>query len=216
MIEFTESDVSNVIADVTMMLDAAVPEYQRLRAEFVTVTDAALGEMRRRIAKGPPFRLEENTDPLVYNFARFQLAHAAATYNRDLLRKGRPEAEAVRRAYLGACDAMAALGAVLREVKGVIYAASYFRDYTSQLVKHHKTSRRGHENRTAANEQREVEANETALAAVRAWRKDPIRKARLNGRSETDVVSQYLAHGRPPDRQARRLRALLKAGRLKK
>lgn len=216
MIGFTEADVCNVVADVRMMLDAALPEYQRLRAEFPQVTDDAITTMMHRIVRGPPVVPEEPLAPLLYNFARFQLAHAAATHSRDLLRKGTRDAEAVRRAYLGAGDALGALGALLREVKGLTYAASHFSDFSSQLVKHRKVAKIGHENRAAGNAQRGERADQAALAAALDWAQEGLRKAKYADRSEAEIVRQYLKLGHSSRRQADRLRAMLKAGRLKK
>lgn len=216
MIEFTNGDISDVIADVTMMLDAAVPEYQRLRATFPQVTNEAIWQMMQRIVNGPPIAPEEELAPLVYNFARFRLAHAAATDSRGQLREGTPDAQAVRRAYLGTCDALGALGAILREVKGVRYAAVHLGESMTAVVKQKKSSKRGRDNLAEENAFRDRKADRDALRAVSSWRRDPLRKNRLGTLSHADVVTKYLETGSPTDRQGRRLRKMLRAGRLKK
>lgn len=215
MIAFGDADIADVIADVTMMLDAAVPEYQRLRAAFPQVTDEAIGKMMRRICKGP-LAPEECTAPLVYNFARFRLAYVAATESRKLLRNGDSDAQTVRRAYLGTCDALGALGAILREVKGVLYAAGHFGEAVADVVKQRKSSKRGRDNLAKQNARQDRKADRDALRAVSAWRKDPLRKTMLSSLSHADLTVKYLKTGSPPDRRARHLRKMLKAGRLKK
>jgi hypothetical protein len=215
---FTDRDISDVIADVTMLLDAALPEYRRLRAVFPDVTSEAIAKMLQRF-KGPPIADEEPFTLLVCNFARFRLGYTAATESRKQLREGKQDAQVVRHAYLGAADAMAALGAILREVKGLRYAASHLGEHISEVVKQKKSSKQGNRNRASANERRAKKANRDAVSAVEAWRDNPDfpqRKRKLARLSRVGLVAAYLKDARPPERQARHLRAMLKAQRLEK
>lgn len=214
MIGFTNGDISDVISDVTMLLAAAVPEYQRLRAEFSTVTEEAIKEAMQHIVRG--VRPEEIVDPLVYNFARFKLAHAAATGHLERLRDGASDAQDVRRAYLGAADALGATGAILRQVKGLTYAAGHVSEFWSQLVKHHKSREQGKNNLRPGAEREERRANRSACRAVAEWRRKSLQKRRLDALPNAEVVGEYLKTPNPSRRQKERLRTMLGGGRFKK
>lgn len=59
-------------------------------------------------------------------------------------------------------------------------------------------------------------ADDRALKAVFEWRDDPLRARRLSGLSDAEVIKRYLGQRvKPPRRQADRLQAMLKDGRMK-
>ncbi len=70
-------------------------------------------------------------------------------------------------------------------------------------------------NVTGRNERIRARADQAAIDEVQAWKNHPSRCSQLRTLSQSDTVQKYLKVGKPTDRVARRLRSMLKDGRIK-
>lgn len=87
---------------------------------------------------------------------------------------------------------------------------------TKDEIKGRKIQKIQQDNLRGGNEGRKREAEERARRAFDRWRSASQRRSQLKDCSSGEQLRKYLKVGKPTDRAARRLRAMLKDGRLEK
>jgi hypothetical protein len=80
---------------------------------------------------------------------------------------------------------------------------------------HRASAGAGRANRAEQNAQRRSRADAAAVQAFENWCLSPSRQSQLSKLSATQRLQKYLKVARPPERQGKRLRAMLKDGRIK-
>ena len=84
-----------------------------------------------------------------------------------------------------------------------------------QQSKSRRSGRAGSANVAKSNDSRKVIADRAALDVFNKWRNDVRRKTQIDAMTSVGQIDKYLKVARPADRMARRLRAMVKDGRIK-
>jgi hypothetical protein len=89
------------------------------------------------------------------------------------------------------------------------------RKHLIAVSRHRNSSSTGRANRVKGNDARKLAADTATLEAFNRWRQDPRRRSQLSELSPKEQAKKYLKTKSANSRDARRLRAMLKAGTLK-